>query len=135
MNEQTVAYNVNTPAPVHSTGASGMLEPLIKHLFQLLENENTHLKSGGIEMLETFAREKMQILMQLNHLARDDNFAHLGKEHKLQLQEARKLLDTNMQKLKFRMRAIGEITQTIENAAAEADSDGTYIVGNMRKGI
>lgn len=108
------------------------LQPLLDELLDLLEQEREHLNSGKIDMLELFAKKKMQSLAQLNLFIRKGNTRYTTRLYARELRKIDELLKDNVKKLQFRIKAIGEIAETIENAVSEADSDGTYQAGNYR---
>ena len=110
------------------------LRSLLGELRQILDNEETELASGRTDSLEIFAREKLRVLVSLNRITNDNTPAAIPEEAQMELQETRQRLDENMQTLKFRMSAIGEIANTIETAIKDADSDGTYEAGSFRNG-
>jgi flagellar biosynthesis/type III secretory pathway chaperone len=108
------------------------LQPLLDGLLDLLEQEREHLNSGKIDKLELFAKKKMQSLAQLNLFIRKGNTRYTTRLYSRELRKIDELLTENVRKLQFRIKAIGEIAETIESAVSEADSDGTYQAGNYR---
>ena len=121
---------INTdPKMIGNTAAMHtLIEPLLSNLKQVIEAEEQQLNSGSMDALETFAREKLQILMQLNRFSQAQPNHDALNKNKHALEQMRSMLDQNMRALKFRMQAIGEIAETIEAASREAQSDGTYEV-------
>ena len=115
--------------PISNTAATHtLIEPLLGNLKQVIEAEQQQLNAGSMDALETFAREKLQILMQLNRFSQAETNHEALNSNKDALEQMRSMLDQNMKALKFRMQAIGEIAETIEAASREAQSDGTYEV-------
>lgn len=107
-----------------------VISPLLHNLKLVLEEEQAHMDSGRIDNLEVYARKKMQALAQINLFTKNDNANDLIKANEAQLREISELLRDNMKKLNFRIDAIGEITEKINLAVEEAESDGTYEPGN-----
>ena len=109
-----------------------VIKPLLQNLTKILEEERDHLTSGRVDKLGIFARQKMQALTQINMFVGNDPTHQLAKANSEELGQIRGLLDDNMHRLEFRIKAIGEITETIQAAAKEAESDGTYQPGNFK---
>lgn len=99
---------------------------VLQDLKQLLEREKSHLSQGGVDNLESFAREKMQMFVSLNHLAKSIDTIDRTEENRIEVVNVNEMLNENLNTLKFRMDAISEITQTIEDAINDSESDGTY---------
>lgn len=108
------------------------MDSLLQNLMELLKNEQEHLNSGKMDMFEDFAKKKMQALVQLNMLTKKGNVSNLAHTYERELRQIDSLLKDNVKKLDFRMKAIGEITDTIESAVSQAESDGTYQPGNIK---
>ncbi len=96
----------------------------------LLQEERACLDAGSMEKLESFANRKMQLLVQLKRLSSDPHRTNQIRDNKNDLSRVREMVSENMRKLAFRIKAIGEIAETIETAFRDADSDGTYQIGN-----
>ena len=99
---------------------------VLQDLKQLLEREKSHLLQGGVDNLESFAREKMQMFVSLNHLAKSIDNIDQTEENRIEVVNVNEMLNENLNTLKIRMAAISEITQTIEDAIKDSESDGTY---------
>lgn len=108
------------------------MEPMLQSLITLLIEEQEHLNAGKVDTFEVFAKKKMQALAQLNVLTKKGNTQNLARIYERELRQIEELLKENTKKLKFRMKAIGEITDMIESAVSLAESDGTYQAGSMR---
>ena len=108
------------------------MQTILQGLLEVLEQEKDHLASGKADMPAVFAKKKMQCFVQMNSLMKRGNTAHLARIYQLELRKVDQLLKENAKKLEFRMKAIGEITDTIESAVASAESDGTYEAGSIR---
>ena len=108
------------------------LQPLLDSLLDLLEQEKEHLNSGKVDMFEVFAKKKMQALVQLNLFIKKGNMRNTTRMYAYDLRKIDDLLKENVRKLQFRIKAIGEIAETIESAVSQADSDGTYQAGSYR---
>lgn len=108
------------------------MQTILQGLLEVLQQEQDHLESGKTDMPAAFAKKKMQCFVQMNSLMKRGNTAHLARIYQLELRKVDLLLKENAKKLEFRMKAISEITDTIESAVANAESDGTYEAGNIR---
>ncbi len=126
----TPQFNPN----IHSQITADPLLSLLGNLREVLDSEEQALASGRTDSLETYAREKLRILVNLNRITSEETSSTMLEHARTELQETRRRLDDNMRTLKFRIGAIGEIADTIESAVREADSDGTYEVGTTRNG-
>ena len=111
------------------------LANMLQKLNQTLQNEMTYLESGRQEKLEKFAKEKMQLFSQLNTIRNANTSYELTDMNKTTLEKLDSLLQLNMEKLQFRIRAIDEIANTIEAAVRDGESDGTYEAGNFRAAL
>ncbi len=108
---QNTAENINT---------------VIKEMNDLLSREQAYLNEGGVEKLQSFANEKMQIVANFNRLSQTNSGEFDAYQNRSELHNIKKMLTNNLDRLKFRLDAITEITQTIEGAITDAESDGTY---------
>ena len=99
---------------------------VLQDLKHLLDREKSHLLQGGVDKLESFAREKMQMFVSLSHLAKSIDTVDQTEENRIEVVNVNEMLNENLNTLKFRMDAISEITQTIEDAINESECDGTY---------
>jgi len=109
--------------PVNSSQKFNLV---LQDLKDLLQREKSHLLQGGVDKLESFAREKMQMFVSLNHLAKTIGTVHQTEANRIEVVNVNEMLNENLSTLKFRMEAISEITQTIEEAINDSESDGTY---------
>ena len=108
------------------------MQTILQGLLEVLRQEKSHLDSGDAELPAAFAKKKMQSFVQMNALMKRGNTAHLARIYQIELRKIDGLLKENAKKLEFRMKAINEITDTIESAVALAESDGTYEAGSIR---
>lgn len=108
------------------------MESLLQNLIELLKREQEQLTSGNVSQLQETAKKKMQALVQLNTLTEKGNVHNLARTYERELRQLDELLKDNVKKLNFRMKAIVEITDTIESAVSHAESDGTYEAGTYK---
>ena len=106
----------------------------LTRLKELLESELLDLENGNLEAIAEKAKQKLQLLAQLSRIARTRHTQGQGEVHREQLEELQTLIETNMKRLKVRMNAVSEVVETIETAARDADSDGTYLPGQRVAG-
>jgi len=106
------------------------LQMTLSSLRSVLENENLYLNSNRTLLLESFAREKLQLLANLDRILRAENTAATIEICKKEIGEISAALNANASALKFRMEAIDEISATIKGAMMDAESDGTYEARN-----
>ena len=101
----------------------------------VLSKERTHLNAGRIDLLEQFAREKLQILANLGRITRAEHVTDELRNYREDVEQINIFLKENQGLLKFRMDAISEISTTIKDAVVDAESDGTYEASNSRNGF
>ncbi|MCP4073342.1 MAG: hypothetical protein GY742_16630 [Hyphomicrobiales bacterium] len=118
---------------MESTNNSQKFSVVLRDLRHLLEREKSHLMQGGVDKLESFAREKMQMFANLNHLAKSIETTGASVENRSEVINVNSMLNDNLSALKSRMDAISEITKTIEDAINESESDGTYDASSFAK--
>jgi len=116
------AHGLRT-APADNSQKFNLVLQDLKHL---LDREKTHLLQGGVDKLESFAKEKMQMFASLSNLAKMIDTVDQTEENRIAVFNVNEMLNDNLNTLKFRMDAISEITQTIEEAINESECDGTY---------
>ena len=118
---------------IESNSQPNVLDSILSELHNVLGSEKVHLNSGRMDLLESFAREKLQILANLDRFSRNNQNSSEFRNNRTKIEHAGKLLQENLEILKLRINAIGEITKTIEDAVTEAESDGTYEVRKMKR--
>lgn len=106
----------------------------LSRLTELLESELQDLEDGNLETIAEKAKQKLQLLAQLSRIARGKHTEDQEDAHRAQLEKLRTLIETTMKRLEVRMNAVSEVVETIEAAAREADSDGTYLPGQRAAG-
>lgn len=107
----------------------GRLVRTVAKLREIVDSEIAHLKFGRVDLLEKFAKEKMSVLGELNAAMAERPVGEVAADNRDSLREIERLLSESARALKLRMDAINEITDTIESAIHEAESDGTYEAG------
>ncbi len=128
--------NLETLKPDNKNISGGeLLRETIANLRVVLDNERAHLGSNRKDLLESFAREKLQIFANLDRVSRDQNMTDNLQFSQQEIAQLNKALKENIAALKFRMDAIGEIATTIKDAVVEAESDGTYRACNIGDGF
>lgn len=111
------------------------LREILAGLHAVLDNERNHLNSGRMDLLEQFAREKLQFLANLNRITLSKYREEEVRNCQREMEKVNSFLKENLAILKFRMDAISEISKTIKDAVVDAESDGTYEAGNTRNGF
>lgn len=103
------------------------LDDIVDNLCGLLAREQAELRAGRYELLAGFAAEKHHLLVQLDRQMRatGEHGAAAGAG-RARVDRLRRSLEDNMRLLKFRIDAINELADTIEQARRIAESDGTY---------
>ena len=108
------------------------MNTLLQNIIYQLKREQEHLDAGNVDSLRDTAKKKMQALVELNVLTQKGNVQNLARTYERELRQIDALLKDNINRLSFRMNAIAEIAETIENATAHAESDGTYQAGSFK---
>ena len=106
------------------------LQATLKSLIAVVSREIEVLDAGQQELLQEFAAKKMHLLTQLEALSRISDTKAMSPENRSEISRLKDTLTLNMKKLELRIQAIRELTQTIEDAVREEESDGTYSSGN-----
>ncbi len=106
------------------------LQATLKSLIAVVSREIEMLDAGRQELLQEFAAKKMHLLNQLEALSRISNSQAMSQENRSEITRLKNTLTVNMKKLELRIKAIRELTQTIEDAVREEESDGTYSAGH-----
>lgn len=107
------------------------LHGILQKLNTLIESEVVALDEGRHEVLEEFASKKIHLFAQLEALGKRGYRGEVSQINQNEFTTLRERLVTNMRKLDHRIRAIKELTSTIEQAVLNDESDGTYSVGQM----
>ena len=108
------------------------LQSILGELKEVLLKETKIIDSGNTLLLTRSARDKIRILSDLENYQTNGHNPNENKFSQIELTETRKLLKANLDKLKLRVNAIGEITKTIEDGIIESESDGTYDIKSIR---
>lgn len=106
------------------------LQATLKSLIAVVSREIEMLDAGRQEFLQEFATKKLHLLTQLEALSRLTDSKAMSPENRSEILRLKETLTVNMKKLELRIKAIRELTQTIEDAVREEESDGTYSTGN-----
>lgn len=107
------------------------LPAIVADLGRLLEREKQELQAGRYDQLAGFAAEKHHLLAQMSQAVQRNSGGSLDAEQGRMVAGMREMLAGNMAMLKYRIDAINELADTIEQATREAESDGTYGAGNL----
>ena len=107
------------------------LNGVLQKLNHLIESEVAALEEGRHDTLEDYASKKIHLFAQLEALGKRGHGGQFSEINRNEFGLLKKRLVSNMQKLDHRIRAIRELTSTIEAAVLNDESDGTYSVGRM----
>lgn len=106
--------------------------PFLADLDLTLAHEREDLQAGRFDRLPQFAAEKMRALEQINLQRTRSGNQPLPSHLQNELADLKEKLEANKRELDVRIRAINEMTDTIQAAIDESESDGTYQAGSFR---
>ena len=107
------------------------LHGILQKLNHLIETEVRALDEGRHEVLQEFASKKIHLFAQLETLGKRGYRGEVSQINRNEFHTLKERLVSNMRKLDQRIRAIRELTSTIEQAVINDESDGTYSVGQL----
>jgi hypothetical protein len=115
----------------------GAANVALKHtaarLLQLLERENTALRTRQPVDMDDLCNRKNQALLELSRIGRRVESDAVDDHLRAILAELRRRLDENQSVLKLHLQAVGEVADILATAIRDAESDGTYSTGGYSR--